>query len=321
MSLLKVNELGKSFGGVKAVDGISFELKAGELLALIGPNGAGKSTTFNMVNGQLKADRGSILLDGQELVGRKPREIWRMGVGRTFQIAETFASLTVVENVQMALLSHDHQLFSTWRRAADHKRDEALALLDQVGMKPQADRPCSVLAYGDVKRVELAIAMANAPKLLLMDEPTAGMAPKERNSLMALTKQLVIDRGMAVPRLQWAAFVVAGTVAGLAGSLFAFAKGTISPETLGVGKSVDGLVMVLLGGVQAVSGPWVGGALFTWLQDTVARQTDYWRALLGLVMLALVLVFPLGVAGGLKKLFIRDEALAPSPRPAGRGLG
>ena len=82
--------------------------------------------------------------------------------------------------------------------------------------------------------------------------------------------------------------------------------GTISPETLGVAKSVDGLVMVLLGGVQAVSGPWVGGALFTWLQDTVARQTDYWRALLGIVMLALVLVFPLGVAGGLKKLFLRE---------------
>ncbi len=113
--------------------------------------------------------------------------------------------------------------------------------------------------------------------------------------------------GIRVPRLQWIAFVVAGTIAGLAGSLFAFAKGTISPETLGVGKSVDGLVMVLLGGVQAVSGPWVGGALFTWLQDTVARQTDYWRALLGIVMLALVLVFPLGVAGGLKRLFIREQ--------------
>jgi len=114
--------------------------------------------------------------------------------------------------------------------------------------------------------------------------------------------------GIRVPRLQWIAFVVAGTLAGLAGSLFAFAKGTISPETLGVGKSVDGLVMVLLGGIQAVSGPWVGAALFTWLQDTVARQTDYWRALLGLVMLALVIVFPLGVAGGLKRLFIREPA-------------
>ena len=114
--------------------------------------------------------------------------------------------------------------------------------------------------------------------------------------------------GIRVPRLQWIAFVVAGTIAGLAGALFAFAKGTISPETLGVGRSVDGLVMVLLGGIQAVSGPWVGAALFTWLQDTVARQTDYWRALLGFVMLALVLVFPLGVAGGLKRIFIKETS-------------
>ena len=198
MSLLKVSGLGKSFGGVKAVDGISFELAAGELLALIGPNGAGKSTTFNMVNGQMRADAGSIQLDGQELIGLAPRDIWRLGVSRTFQIAETFSSLTVVENVQMALLSSDRKLFAMWRRAAEHKREEALLLLDQVSMKAQADRPCSVLAYGDVKRVELAMAMANQPKLLLMDEPTAGMAPKERNDLMALTKQLVIDRGMAV---------------------------------------------------------------------------------------------------------------------------
>ncbi len=198
MSLLKVSGLGKSFGGVRAVDGINFELPAGELLALIGPNGAGKSTTFNMVNGQLKADSGSIKLGNHELVGLPPRSIWKLGVGRTFQIAETFASLTAIENVQMALLSADSKLLSTWRRASAYKRDEAMDLLDQVGMAAQADRPCSVLAYGDVKRVELAIAIANNPKLLLMDEPTAGMAPKERNDLMALTKKLVIERGMAV---------------------------------------------------------------------------------------------------------------------------
>ena len=198
MSLLHVENLGKSFGGVKAVDGIHFELKAGELLALIGPNGAGKSTTFNMVNGQLRADRGSIRLDGTELVGLQPRQIWRLGVGRTFQIAATFSSLTVVENVQMALLSQDRKLFSMWTPAARHRRSDALDLLDMVGMAAQADRPCSVLAYGDVKRVELAIAMANNPKLLLMDEPTAGMAPKERNELMALTKKLVVERGIAV---------------------------------------------------------------------------------------------------------------------------
>ena len=106
---------------VDVLNGIDFELQAGELLALIGPNGAGKSTTFNMVNGQLKANAGSILLDGVELVGLQPREIWKLGVGRTFQIAETFASLTVIENVQMALLSADDKIFSFWRKAADYK--------------------------------------------------------------------------------------------------------------------------------------------------------------------------------------------------------
>ncbi|OZI42461.1 ABC transporter ATP-binding protein [Bordetella genomosp. 5] len=198
MSLLQVRNLSKAFGGVKAVDDISFDLAAGELLALIGPNGAGKSTTFNMVGGQLPATAGSVRLGGHELVGMKPRDIWRLGVGRTFQIAATFASLTVVENVQMALLSHHRRVFSIGSSAGRQYRDEALDLLAQVGMRDQAERPCSELAYGDVKRVELAMGLANDPKLLLMDEPTAGMAPKERNELMALTKQLVVDRGMAV---------------------------------------------------------------------------------------------------------------------------
>ena len=198
MSLLQVEGLTKRFGGNTAVDGVSFNVAEGELLALIGPNGAGKSTTFNMVGGQLRADSGSIRLEGTELVGLAPRRIWSLGVGRTFQIAETFASLTVLENVQMALLSRDRAVFSLFRRAAAHRRDEALELLAQVGMAEQADRPCSVLAYGDVKRVELAMAMAHDPKLLLMDEPTAGMAPAERMALMELTRRLVVERRIAV---------------------------------------------------------------------------------------------------------------------------
>jgi branched-chain amino acid transport system ATP-binding protein len=198
MSLLQVRNISKSFGGVQAVAGISFDVAAGELLALIGPNGAGKSTTFNMVGGQLSPSTGSVKLGGHELVGLRPRAIWRLGVGRTFQIAATFASLTVVENVQMALLSHNRRIYSWFSRAASEYRSEAMGLLAQVGMDSQADRPCSELAYGDVKRVELAMGLANDPKLLLMDEPTAGMAPQERNDLMALTKRLVVDRGMAV---------------------------------------------------------------------------------------------------------------------------
>lgn len=198
MSLLEVRDLKKKFGGNLAVDGISFDLQAGELLALIGPNGAGKTTTFNMVGGQLAPTAGSITLGGKKLTGLAPRKIAHLGVGRTFQIAATFSSLTVIENVQMALLAHYRKIYSFWRAAADQYKTEAQSLLNQVGMLAQADRPCSELAYGDVKRVELAMGLANDPKLLLMDEPTAGMAPKERNDLMALTKKLVVDRNMAV---------------------------------------------------------------------------------------------------------------------------
>ena len=197
MNLLQVRGLGKTFGGVRAVDGIDFDIARGELLALIGPNGAGKSTTFNLINGQLLADRGSILLQDQELRGRRPREIWKLGVGRTFQIAETFASLSVVENVQMALISADRRVYSFFGKAATHRRGDACALLQQVGMADQADRPCSAMAYGDVKRVELAMALAHDPVLLLMDEPTAGMAPRERMALMELTRRLVTQRGLA----------------------------------------------------------------------------------------------------------------------------
>ena len=198
MSLLVVSELGKSFGGLAAVDGVSFSVYSGELLALIGPNGAGKTTTFNMINGQLRADCGSVHLSGQELLGKAPREIWRFGVGRTFQIAETFASLTAIENVQMALLSHHRRLFSFLKPARAFALERARDLLEQVGMAGQAERACSELAYGDVKRIELAMALANEPKLLLMDEPTAGMAPEERHALMALTKRLVVEHNIAV---------------------------------------------------------------------------------------------------------------------------
>ncbi|SMH54058.1 ABC transporter ATP-binding protein [Azospirillum agricola] len=195
---LEVRDLHRSFGGVRALSGVSFTLESGDLLALIGPNGAGKSTCFNLLNGQLRPDAGSVRLDGAELVGLPPRRIWALGVGRTFQITATFASMTVAENVQMVLLSRARRLFGLWRPASACFRDEALALLTRVGMDAQADRPCGVLAYGDLKRVELAMALASDPKILLMDEPTAGMAPFERLELMALTASLVRERGLAV---------------------------------------------------------------------------------------------------------------------------
>ena len=198
MSLLEVRQLSKRFGGNAAVDQVSFALNSGELLALIGPNGAGKSTTFNMVGGQLPATGGSVLFKGQELLGLGSRRIAPLGIGRTFQIAATFASLTVLENIQMALLAQHKRVFSFWRPAAAQYRDEAMALLELVHMQDQAQRPCSELAYGDVKRVELAMSLAGNPQVLLMDEPTAGMAPAERNALIGLVKQLVVERQLAV---------------------------------------------------------------------------------------------------------------------------
>lgn len=194
MSMLSVRHLSKRFAGVAAVSDVSFDVHAGELLALIGPNGAGKSTCFNMLNGQLRPDSGEIVLDGVNVVGRSPRQIWAHGVGRTFQIAATFGSLTVLENVQLALHSHGSNVFDAWHPMSGTHADEALALLAQVRMREHASRPCSELSYGDVKRVELAMALSNRPKLLLMDEPTAGMGPTERNELIALTKSLVVEQ-------------------------------------------------------------------------------------------------------------------------------
>jgi branched-chain amino acid transport system ATP-binding protein len=197
-ALLLVEGLRKAFGGVVAVDDVSFDLSRGELLAMIGPNGAGKSTCFNLINGQVRPDAGVVRLSGRTITGCKPREIWRLGVGRTFQVAATYASMTVAENVQMALLARERRLFDFWSRAARACRDEALALLEAVGLRERADEPASTLAYGDLKTVELAIALANRPQLLLMDEPTAGMAPRERSALMALTRKLVRERNLGV---------------------------------------------------------------------------------------------------------------------------
>ena len=198
MSLLEVEGLKKSFDGVAAVAGVSFRLQAGEILALIGPNGAGKSTCFNLLNGQLCPDAGRILLDGTDITGMPPRRIWRLGVGRSFQVASVFASMTVRENVQVARIAHAGKVWRFGRPADRYLQPEAEALLALVGMAEQGARAAGVLAYGDVKRLELAMALANDPRLLLMDEPTAGMAPAERGALMALVRKIARDRGMAV---------------------------------------------------------------------------------------------------------------------------
>lgn len=198
MPLLQVQHLSKAFGGNQAVNDVSFDVHAGEMLALIGPNGAGKSTTFHLINGQLLPDTGEVLLNGVSILGQTPHALSRMSVSRTFQVAQTFASLTVIENVQLALLSADGLGFSLWRKATQYRNADALHLLAQVQLDTQAQRPCHALAYGDVKRLELAMSLANQPRLLLMDEPTAGMSPQERHALMALTRELVRSQGVSV---------------------------------------------------------------------------------------------------------------------------
>lgn len=198
MAILEVAGLEKSYGGVRALAGVSFGVGQGELVAMIGPNGAGKTTCFNLLNGQLAPDAGTISLDGRSLAGLAPRQIWRLGVGRTFQLTQTFASMSVRENVQVALLSHHRRAWSVFAGARKAFVQESEALLARVGMLEQAERPCGVLAYGDLKRVELAIALANRPRLLLMDEPTAGMAQEERGELMTLAAGLAGREGLAI---------------------------------------------------------------------------------------------------------------------------
>ena len=226
MSVLKVEHLSKSYGGVQAVRDVSFSVASGELLALIGPNGAGKTTCFNMLNGQIAPDGGTVEFEGRRINGLAPRDIWRLGVGRTFQITATFASMSVRENVQVALLSHRGRLTSLFSLAPRELVAEADALLDRVGMREQADRPCAVLAYGDLKRVELAVALANTPRLLLMDEPTAGMARKERNELMALTRELAHENNIGVLFTEHSMDVVFG----YADRLIVLARGKLIAE-------------------------------------------------------------------------------------------
>ncbi len=196
--ILEVDGVRKSFGGVHAVDGVSFVLHAGEIRALIGPNGAGKTTFFNILTGQLAADAGRVRFRGQPIAGVSPWAIWRLGISRTFQITATFATLTVLENVQVARLSHAGKSRVLFTPAQRLEVAPAMALLEQVGLADQRFRSAGVLAYGDLKKLELAIALANDPALLLLDEPTAGMAPAERGALMALTAGIARERHLTV---------------------------------------------------------------------------------------------------------------------------
>jgi branched-chain amino acid transport system ATP-binding protein len=196
--VLEVEALSKAFGGVRAVDGVSFVVAAGEVVALIGPNGAGKTTCFNLINGQLRPDAGRVVLAGRDVTGQSARTLARSGVGRTFQVAATFASMTVRENVALALAAHAGATASMLDGGLNRFDGAADTLLERVGARDLAGRHSATLAYGDLKRVEIALALAGAPRLLLMDEPTAGMAPRERGALMQVAAGIVRREGVAL---------------------------------------------------------------------------------------------------------------------------
>jgi branched-chain amino acid transport system ATP-binding protein len=179
-SALRVEGLTKRFGGLVAVDNISFGLRSGQLNAIIGPNGAGKTTLFNLISGEIRADRGRVRVFDKDITGLRPHQIVRRGVSRTLQIKSVFGGLTVGDNIRAALMAHG-RIASPFRRASSYVAisERIDALLDMVGLGGHRDTRASALSYGDVALLEIALALANEPKLLLLDEPVCGMGPQE----------------------------------------------------------------------------------------------------------------------------------------------
>jgi branched-chain amino acid transport system ATP-binding protein len=196
--LLEAQGLRKAFGGVEAVSSVDLTVQEGDIHALIGPNGAGKTTFLNLVTGSLRPDTGRIAFRGREITALRPPEICRMGIARSFQQASIFPKLSAFENIRVAVLAHEGKSFRLYPRAEGLARGDVAELLQTVGLSEQTDLAADSLSHGDRKRLELGIALANRPTLLLLDEPTAGMSPDETKSTMALVEQLARRRGITV---------------------------------------------------------------------------------------------------------------------------
>jgi len=196
--MLEAVGVSKAFGGVAAVTGVSFSVEQGELRSIIGPNGAGKTTLFNLLTGHIPIDSGRILFKGRDITNLHPHTIAGLGVGRSFQRISIFPRLTVFENVQVSALSHGKHSFNLVWPSARLARRETADILEAVGLAPQADALAATLPHGDQKRLEVGIALALVPELLLLDEPTAGMSPEERVSTIELVSRLVRERGLTL---------------------------------------------------------------------------------------------------------------------------
>ena len=196
--LLEVAGLNRSFGGFQALGGVSFQVEAGEISAVIGPNGAGKTTLFNVITGHLAPDSGRVGFAGRDITGQPPHAICRLGLARSFQRTNIFPRLSVFENVQIAILSHERRAYGLWTPAQGLGRDRTMEILEDVGLAPRAADPSGSLSYGDQKQLELGIALALQPTLLLLDEPTAGMSPQETRTSVALVARIARERKLTV---------------------------------------------------------------------------------------------------------------------------
>jgi branched-chain amino acid transport system ATP-binding protein len=197
--LLETQSLSLSFGGVRAVDGVTFAVPPRQIRALIGPNGAGKTTFFNLLSGLFRPDEGAVIFDGTDISKLKPREIVHLGLVRTFQISSVFLNMTVAENVRIACQSSStlwSAVFSGATRRAIAR--EADSILDTLGIGSLRDVKASDLSYGDQRAVEIAIALSLRPKLLLLDEPTAGMSPSETSRIAKLIESLKATIGIVI---------------------------------------------------------------------------------------------------------------------------
>jgi branched-chain amino acid transport system ATP-binding protein len=196
--VLEVRDLRKSFDGFLAVGGVSLSVGRGQVAAIIGPNGAGKTTFFNLITGHLRPDSGAVLLDGADITGVAPHDVCRLGMGRSFQRTNIFPRLTVFENVQAAFISHRGRGRALFRRVARLYAEETEALLDSLGLLDRADEVSGFLSHGAQKQLELGIALASEPRLLLLDEPTAGMSATETRDTIRLVERIARERGLTL---------------------------------------------------------------------------------------------------------------------------
>jgi branched-chain amino acid transport system ATP-binding protein len=198
MMLLQIENLMKAFGGFQATDGVDLSVEKGSLRSLIGPNGAGKTTLFNQITGYLVPDSGRVVFKGEEITGLHPYEISRKGITRAFQIINIFPRLTVLESVQLAILAKRGDTLKCFAPAKRMVWDEAMAVLETVGLAERATALARELSHGDQRVLELALALAGEPELLLLDEPMAGMSPFERVKVTELIQKIHQDRGVTV---------------------------------------------------------------------------------------------------------------------------